>query len=148
MFLIEVMIPRNGGRKKFSEKWQDIGGRDDLGQKLLMLNALERTRNLNDKGQSNKAVDILLKCIGQFPDNIKPYYILAEILIDAKQFKDALDVLNEMPPEIQDMNKVVLIGYCKEGMEYYDEAESCARQSPSIEPEECTGSKPQRHFSV
>lgn len=116
------------GRKKLDEKWHGISAQSDLDQKVLMLNAIEKAKKLSDNGYSDKAVDILLKCIGQFSDSEKPYYALAEMLIDAKQFKDALDVLNEMPPEALNVKRKVLIGYCKEGMELYEEAETQADQ--------------------
>ena len=80
------------------------------------------------------AVELTLKAIGRFPDDKRSYFFLARTLINEKQFKDALDVLNEMPPGNQDAEKLTLLGYCKEGMKLYDDAKDYATEALSLNP--------------
>ena len=66
----------------------------------------KRAIELNQKDQIGEAIEIFLQAIGHSPDDKKVYHALAEILIDAKQFKDALEALNEMPPDDQDLRRL------------------------------------------
>ncbi len=121
-------------KKIFNEKWSWHRCSEPLGKKLLILNAMEKAGELNHKDQLGQAIEIFLQAIRHSPDDKKVYHTLAEILIDAKRFKDALDALNEMPPDDQDLRKLELIGYGKEGLELYGEAEDYAERALSINP--------------
>ncbi len=66
---------------------------------------MEKASELNQKDQIGQAIETFLQAIRHSPDDKKVYLTLAEILIDAKRFKDALDTLNEMPPDDQDLRK-------------------------------------------
>ncbi|MBW2370153.1 MAG: tetratricopeptide repeat protein, partial [Deltaproteobacteria bacterium] len=115
-----------GDRKIFSEKWNSMRSQNIMGKKLVSLELLKAAEEFSEKGQASTAVDTLLKGIGTSPDDKRLYYDLSKILMDAKQFKDALDVLNEMPPCENDIKKLELTGYCMEGIGRYDEADECA----------------------
>jgi len=80
------------------------------------------------------AFSVLAESIKKFPDEKRMYYALSEILIDAKQFKEALEVLNMIPPDDREVRKLELTGYCKEGMELYDDAEEYAERAFAIDP--------------
>jgi tetratricopeptide (TPR) repeat protein len=69
---------------------------------------------------------MLLEGIGHCPEDERLYYTLSEILIDAEQYKDALDVLNQLKPDQQDSRRLELTGYCKAGMGLYEEAKEIA----------------------
>ncbi|MBE9491262.1 MAG: tetratricopeptide repeat protein, partial [Bacteroidetes bacterium] len=103
-------------------------------KKLLASKALEKAVELDEKGQIDDAVKMLLEGMGHAPKDKKLNYAIAEMLINNKQFKDAFDTLNEMPLEDQDVMKLALIGYCMEGMERYDEAEEYADRALSLDP--------------
>ena len=128
-----TIVPQCPGTEEiFIEKWHSVDTHSQIGKRLLTINAIEKAYELNHKDQIDNAVELLLEGIRHSPDDKRPYYALSEMLIDAKQFKDALDVLNEMPPDDRDVKKLALIGYCKEGMEIYDDAEKYADHALSL----------------
>ena len=135
----DVFIYKHNGknqsisRKAFNEKWSGINARSSLGKKLLAAKALEKAVELDEKGQIDNAVKMLLEGMGHAPKDKRLNYAIAEILINNKQFKDAFDTLNEMPLEDQDVAKLELIGYCMEGMERRDEAEEYADRALSLD---------------
>jgi glycosyltransferase involved in cell wall biosynthesis len=121
-------------RKIFSEKWNYMRSQNSNRNKLISLELMKAADEFSQKGQASRAVDNLLKGIGISPNDERLYYALSKILIDAKHFKDALDVLNEMPPCGDDVRKLELTGYCMEGMGRYDEADEYADRALSLNP--------------
>ena len=118
----------------FCEKWKSTDNKSDPGNKVIAIDMIQQAEELNQKGQTDNAIETALKAIGSFPEDKRPYYLLAQILINAKRYKDAFDVLMEMPHDEKDVRKLELIGYCKEGMEQYDEAKDYANQALSLNP--------------
>ncbi len=119
----------------FSKKWSGIDTNSSIGKNLMALKAMEKADELNQTGQLDKAVDLLLQeGIRYSPDDRRLYFAIAEILVDAKHFKDALDTINEMPGGDEDIKKLVITGYCKQGMEQDDEAEQYADRALSLDP--------------
>ena len=108
--------------------------RNNLDNKIPDPGLFKDLRELRQKGEIDAAVEAALKAVGEFPDDKRPYYFLAQTLINEKQFKDALDVLNEMPPGNQDAEKLTLLGYCKEGMKLYDDAKDYATEALLLNP--------------
>ncbi|MGA1869736.1 MAG: glycosyltransferase [bacterium] len=127
---------RNIGENKklFSEKWTGINAQSPLGEKVLSLNVIRNAKELNHKGELDTALDLLLSGIKQCPDERRIYYTLAEILIESKQYKDAIDILEKMPPHDQELRKLELMGFCKEGLGLYSEADKCAEYILEINP--------------
>ncbi|MGA1826491.1 MAG: glycosyltransferase, partial [bacterium] len=121
-------------KKKFTEKWSNIDAQSPLGKKTLTLNVLRNASEFNQKGQINDAVDLLFTGIKHCPNDKSIYYKLVEILLESKQFKDASDIIDKMPSDDQDVKKLELIGYCKEGLGLYEEAAECAAQILKINP--------------
>ncbi len=130
---IDYSSSMSGNKKIFTEKWSGIEAQSPLGKSLLTANAIDKAYELNQKGEIEEAAKMLLDGIKHSPDDRRVYYMLSEMLIDAKQFKDALDVLNEIPQDDRDVRKLTLIGYCKEGMGLYDEAEEYADHALSLD---------------
>ncbi|MFW9917875.1 MAG: glycosyltransferase, partial [Candidatus Thorarchaeota archaeon] len=153
----DVFIYRNTNhvpvpsKRKLNEKWSGIDSKSEIGKKLMGLNALEKAHKLSQRGDINKAVDTLLQSIGGLPEKKELYYALSDILIDAKQFKDAVEVLNEMPEDHEgekgvdentglsessqkDIKKLELLGYCKEGLLLYDDAQEIADRLLAFNP--------------
>jgi glycosyltransferase involved in cell wall biosynthesis len=123
-----------GNRKIFREKWSGIDRESSLGEKVLVLSALEDADSRNQKGNVDMAVEALLEGIRRAPTEKRLYYALSEILIDAKQFKEAYGVIKEMSFDENDLRRLELIGYCAEGIECYDEADRYADRALSLNP--------------
>ncbi len=122
-----------GNRKIFNEKWSGINSQSELGQKLVITSALENATELHERGMTDKAVERLIEGIKYSPENKAIYYALAMILIDAKRYQDAFDALNSLPEEAKnDAKSLELIGYCKEGIAHYEEAEEYADKALSM----------------
>jgi O-antigen biosynthesis protein len=121
-------------KKLFSEKWTGIDGSSPLGRKILTVGAMERASEFHQQDQIDKAIESALKAIGHSPDEKRTYHALAELLIDAKRFADAIEALSEMPTDDQDSRRLELIGYCKEGLELYSEAEDFADRALALNP--------------
>ncbi len=121
-------------RKKFNEKWNGLETQSPLGKKALGLKAMEKADELNQRGQNDEAVNILVGGIKLFPEDKRFYYMLSEILMDLKRYKDALSILNEMPAHNDDTKTLALIGYSKEGMELYEEAQEYADRALLLNP--------------
>jgi tetratricopeptide (TPR) repeat protein/cellulose synthase/poly-beta-1,6-N-acetylglucosamine synthase-like glycosyltransferase len=122
-----------GNRKIFSKKWSciDVDGR--LAKDLMAANAVENACNFRQKGMVHEAVEEFLKGIKYSPLDGNIYFSLAEMLIDEKRFKDASDLLERMPSAGNRSKRAALNGYCKEGMELYDEAGQYADIALSLE---------------
>jgi len=131
---IDYSSAMTGNRKIFKEKWSGIERKSSPGEKAFVLNTLDEANTLNQKGKVDVAVGALLEGIRLAPTEKRLYYAFSEILIDAKQFKDAYEILKEMSFDESDLRRLELIGYCAEGMEFYDEAEGYAGRALSLNP--------------
>jgi glycosyltransferase involved in cell wall biosynthesis/MoaA/NifB/PqqE/SkfB family radical SAM enzyme len=116
----------------FCEKWKSIEDKNEPENKVIAMDMVKQAKELNQNGQTNNAIEAALKAIGCFPRDKRPYYFLAQTLINTKQYKDAFDVLNEMPKDEKDVKRLELVAYCKEGMKQYDEAKDYANQALSL----------------
>ncbi|MBI5634139.1 MAG: glycosyltransferase [Nitrospirae bacterium] len=123
-----------GNNKKiFDRKWRNIPARSDFGKKLAVLNAVEQADELYQKQLVDKAISALIEGIKYFPDAKQIYYKLAEILIDSRLFNDALEALAAMSDN--EPRRLALIGYCSEGLDQLDEADSYADSALSLDGE-------------
>ncbi len=94
------------------------------------MNALFLADESAQKGQREKAAAALLEGIKIYPLDQRLHFALAEIFIENKKFREALDILEKMPGGIdpfrgaakKDIKKLELIGSCKEGMGLEEEA--------------------------
>jgi GT2 family glycosyltransferase/Flp pilus assembly protein TadD len=129
---MDVSSSLSGNRKIFAEKWSGIDQQSPLGKKLIVVTALDRAWDFHHRGQADEAATTLLEGIKHAPDERSLYYLLAELLMDSKLFKDAIDVLNQLPQDNSDVRKITLMGYCKEGLELYEEAGTYAKQALSL----------------
>jgi tetratricopeptide (TPR) repeat protein len=104
-------------------------------RRLIIKSALERAEEMNQKGETDKAVERLIEGIRLSPDSEEIYQALAGVLIEAKRFKDAMDALQAMPEGAkEDIKTLALIGYCQEGLELFQEAEEYADLALSMNP--------------
>lgn len=121
-------------RKVFKEKWTGIDFQSLPGKKLFVQKAMEKADELIQRNEINQAIEVYLQAIGHSPEENKLYCALAERLIEAKRFSDAFEALNEMPSDARDARTIELMGYCKEGLDQYDEAEKLADRALELNP--------------
>ncbi|MCX5835053.1 MAG: glycosyltransferase family 2 protein, partial [Deltaproteobacteria bacterium] len=115
-----------GNRKIFDDKWRGMQLDEGLGRHCLALKKVEVAREQYQLGRLNKAVDLYLEAIKFVPSENKSYHELAEVLIQTRNFKDALDVLRQIPPESRNEKTWVLTGFAKEGLNEDKEARNLA----------------------
>ena len=126
----------HGNRKVFSDKWSGIDSRSLIGMNLLTASSLENADELCQKGRIEEAVKTLINCISNAPDDNRIYYGLTGLFIGDKQFKNAYETLTTMPENHkEEIRWLELAGYCKEGMELYDEANEYASRALSLNPD-------------
>ncbi len=111
-----------GNRKIFDEKWRCMQRDEAQGRYCLAMRNIEEGRAQYHLGRLNRAVDLYLEAIRFVPSEPKTYHEMAEMLIQTRNFKEALDVLREIPEEKQDGKTWVLTGFAKEGLN--DDAEA------------------------
>ena len=117
----------HGSRRLFDEKWRAISAQIPLGTKMHALTALEQATDFFDKNRLDDAIMTLMAGITQAPAEKTIYLYLAEILIDAKRFQDALDAIGGLPDnEKNDIRTLELVGCCKEGLGLDGEAQEQA----------------------
>ncbi len=121
-------------RKLFDQKWRDLGKQGQSGKAFQIMSGIESATELYEKDRIKDSVNIFLEMFKQFPDDINIYFALTKILIDAKQFKDAIEVLEYIPTVEEELEKPALLGYVKEAMKCYEEAEGYAARAYSIDP--------------
>jgi tetratricopeptide (TPR) repeat protein len=121
-----------GSRKQFLEKWNSPDPQSPEGKKYLSLKGRETAKVDYERGEGKKAVDRLLAVIRLGIEVREAYYELAELLLDAKQYDQALRVLKQMPDADQDDRKYALLGYCQEGLANPLEAQKLAEQALSL----------------
>jgi tetratricopeptide (TPR) repeat protein len=126
-------------REKYNEKWN--GTQNPVAKTLQTVKYISNANELSQKGQIDQAVEILLNAMRVQPEEKRLYLELAEILVAAKRFQDAKDVLNEMPSEngSLEIKKVLLSGYAEEGLENYEAARASVEQVLAMDPAHARG---------
>jgi len=115
-------------RKILKNKWGNIDRNSTLGQKLVVMTTIQQAWGFHLQDQTDKAAELLLQEIKRAPDGRELFYNLAEMLLESKRFKDALDVLTMMSHDDSDIRKLILTGYCREGLDHHEDAEQTAAQ--------------------
>ncbi len=109
------------------------------GKNHLTATAVEKGLQAYQRDELDGAIDYLLEAIRQSPANARAYFQLVEIFLDTKNFKDALNTLNQMPPLENGFSgrKTTMMGYSflgmdriKEALEYAERALSFNAQCP------------------
>ncbi len=120
-------------KKNFYLKWSGTDVQSATGKRHLALRAVEKANRAGEEGKIDLAVELFLQAIGLLPELKESYYKLAEMLVNTKRFKDALDVLNELPEGDPDARHLELAACCKEGLEFLEEAQGYADQALEID---------------
>ena len=119
-------------RKQYRGKWNKEDTQSVSGKKQVALDAIAEGWNVYQMGNIDDAVEILLESLKLSPDHKPTYYCLGDLLINAKQYKNALDVINKIPQGYKDVRNIEMLGYCREGMNLDQEALRLADYALSI----------------
>ncbi|MGC2062676.1 MAG: glycosyltransferase, partial [Thermodesulfovibrionales bacterium] len=106
----------SGNRKTYKAKWGVVKAGSPLGKNLIVVQALEKAEELCGKDKAETAISVLIDAIKYSPDDLRIYQNLAKILLELKEYPQALDVIDRMPPDDRDPDRLCLAGYCKEGL--------------------------------
>ena len=117
-----------GNRTIYADKWRAIEQNAEEGKKIRALVAREQAGERFQRGDLQGATALFLTAIRQDPQDKRPYRELAEILIRAGRYGDALEVLQQSTFGAGDPDRQVLEGYCREGLNELEAAESLAGQ--------------------
>jgi len=99
-------------------------------RRLLPLDAIREARRLNIAGKTDAAVELLIqKGIRIAPDNPEPYRALAEILMSAGRYDEALQVTPEMPADTNLGFKYEIEAICHGALGNDAATEQAARQA-------------------
>ncbi len=97
--------------------------------------AIKKARELQEKDRLEDSIAALMDGIAQAPADKALYLSLAEILIEAKRYQDALDALNSLPEEGKnDIVALALRGYCHDGLGLFAEAHADADRVLARQP--------------
>ena len=134
-------------RKVFDAKWRGIDADTLMGKKLYVMNLIDAVDELSQKGEIDDAIKMLIDGIGQYPSEKRIYYALSQILLNAGRFKEAREVLETIHDTNKtdadgkksmesagdyDIQKLLLEGYCLEGMNRYKKAGQCADRALAL----------------
>lgn len=105
----------------FDEKWKGIDVNTHLGKKVAALNCIEKADMLHQKGQMDKAIAMFIEAVKYAPEEKAIYCRLAEILLDAKLYKDALEAVDSLPlEEKDDLKRLEITACCEQETEKAD----------------------------
>jgi FkbM family methyltransferase len=126
-------LPPKGNKRFFDYKWRDIDAKSHNGERLGVLNAIRDAEDLYQREEVDKAIVKVVDGLKYRPDEEAIYHRLAEMLIDCERFNEGLDAINSIPEDKRDSARTLeLTGYCKAGLELYDEAAQCADRALSL----------------
>ena len=135
VFILCGGFPPQGNKRSFAYKWRDIDAKSSDGERLGVLNAIKGADKIFQEEEVDKAIVKLLDGLKYRPDEEAIYHRLAEMLIDCERFKDGFDAINSIPEDKKKSARTLeLTGYCKAGLELYDEAAQCADHALSLNP--------------
>jgi GT2 family glycosyltransferase/Flp pilus assembly protein TadD/cytidylate kinase/SAM-dependent methyltransferase len=135
VFVLCGDFPMQGNKRPFKHKWHGIDMRSFKGERIAALDAIGIAEDLYHREKTEEAVTALIDGIKDGPDEKIIYHRLAGMLIDCKRFKEGFEAINAIPGDKgNDPKTFELAGYCKEGMESYDEADRLVEGALSLSP--------------
>ena len=121
-------------KKAFTLKWSGADVKTPAGKKYLALLTERKARRAWQAERVDEAGELFLQAIGLQPESCKSYHRLAEMLIQTKQYENALEVLNELPEGEPDVREIVLKACCQEGLGRLEEAQQLVDRALEINP--------------
>jgi tetratricopeptide (TPR) repeat protein len=116
------------------DKWKGIDYKSPLARKLLSLQEKEEAWKFYHQDQLEKSVDNFLTALKISPQDEDIYLSFGEMLIDAKRYQEAFDILEQLPPEKRNDQIYARLGYCLEGLGKIAEAGEFAENSLTLKP--------------
>jgi len=83
-----------GNRQIFDAKWTGVYLNTTLGKRLAVHNAKVKAESMNQKGKRDQAITALVEGLKQVPDEKTLYYRIAELMLEAGLYKEALRTIN------------------------------------------------------
>lgn len=80
----------SGNKQIFDAKWTGLYLNTSLGRKLAAHNAIIKAETLYQRGKRNQAINTLVEGLKQVPEEKVLYYRIAELMLDAEFYKEAL----------------------------------------------------------
>ena len=136
----EAESEKNPGDKTKIFQAEPHASNDDVPiiQASVVEDFIKKADSLFQQERIDQAVDIFLKAIAVNPLDGRTYIALAGQLVNHGRHEKALEVLSEIPenqPEALVKKKLLLEGYCQEGMGSYAVAKKCGDRVLEREPE-------------
>ncbi len=120
--------------KQFDLKWSGADDRRPEGKRHLALLARHKALRAWQAEHIDEAGELYLEAIGLVPDDPRSYLSLAEMLIQTRQFREALEVIEEMPAKDSDTSALALAAKCHHGLDNYKKADRLAAAALRIDP--------------
>ncbi|TGU74973.1 glycosyltransferase [Geomonas terrae] len=123
------------GKLSFREKWALGGLEPELAKRVASRQALFLAQQLARQGSLDAAVDLFLQQgIALAPTEPAPYLLLAEALLDAGSFKNALEVLEQVPAGAE-LQRLYLDWRCRSALGQEKEALARTEAIVQLAPE-------------
>ena len=126
-------------KRYFKRKWENLDPETQFGEKILTLKAVEKGLEAYQKDNLDAAIKLLMKGIQRSPFDPLPYLELGAILLQSQNFKDALNVIKELPSGANELRKNEMLGYCSLGLNLDQDALRFAERAISIDPKSAPG---------
>ncbi|MBA4389330.1 MAG: hypothetical protein C0399_00105 [Syntrophus sp. (in: bacteria)] len=133
VYLNQSGTRNKGSDKAFHEKWDIFNPHSATGGKLSPFVAIKNARDHHSKGLLDESVQAIMEGIKYTPEEEELYYCLAEILLEEKQYEEAIDAIRAMPRTGQDKaGALEILGYCNYYLGHLEEADNYADRAFSL----------------
>ncbi len=126
--------PPRRSSKQFDLKWKGADDRSPEGKRKLALLAGREALRAWQAERIEEAGEHFLQAIGLFPENPRNYLLLAEMLIQTRQFKECLEVLEQVPEKDGNPSALALAARCEHGLGNHENADQLAVEALHVDP--------------
>ena len=124
----------SGNRRLFTEKWSEPVTDETWVKKTVLLRTLRKADILFQRGETEKAIELVLQeGIRTDKENPRYYAFLAEKLLAEHRFRDAAEVLQELPQGASGTALLTLQGMCHLFLGNLNAAKSCSQQALAVD---------------
>jgi glycosyltransferase involved in cell wall biosynthesis len=133
IYLNETGPCEKSHERLFNELWDRFDPYSGTGRRLLPFVATKNARDSYGKGLLNEAIQAIMEGIKYTPEEPDLYYCLAEILMDAKLYGQAMEALQSLPDTEKGFTRALeMLGYCQYHTGHTPEADNYADQALSL----------------
>ena len=122
-------------KKYFKRKWNNPDLNSLFGKKLLTLRAMQDGAEAYQRDNLDKAINLFIEGIQHSPGDSRPYFNLAEILLQGHNFREAMDVMKQLPQTANMILTNEILGYCAFGTGQHQDAIQYAKNAISLNRE-------------